>query len=94
MPTYYFDVYDNETLRSDDFGAELADLREARIQAIALLTHIAGDTVPNADHQVSKVVVKCEDQRVRYVATLTLDGTWVEPPSDPQHSSEKPGSVG
>ena len=93
MPTYYFDVYENEILRSDDFGAELADLPEARIQAIALLTQLAGDAVPNADHQVCKVVVKGEDQRVRYVATLTLEGAWVDHPSDTQPTSVQTGTV-
>ncbi len=80
MPTYYFDVYDNETLRPDDFGIELEDLYEARTQAIALLSHITGDAIPEGDHHAFKVVVRCQSNRVRYIATLTLDGAWVEPP--------------
>ncbi|MGI3903330.1 MAG: DUF6894 family protein [Janthinobacterium lividum] len=84
MPLYYFDVYDNERLEPDDFGVELDNLDEARVQAIALLPHMAREASPDGDHHVFKVVVKCEDKRVRYISTLTVEGSWVEPPSSPE----------
>ncbi len=83
VPTYYFDIYDNDKLLPDDFGAELANLYEARDQAIALLPDIARDALPDGDRHVFKIVVKCKGLRVRYVTTLTLDGAWVEPPTYP-----------
>lgn len=85
VPTYFFDVFENGRSRPDDFGIDLDSLYEARIQAIALLPHIAQAAFPDGDRQVFKVVVRCAEQRVRYVATMTLDGIWVEPPtrSDP-----------
>ena len=81
VPTYYFDIYDNEKLLPDEFGA---NLYEARDQAIALLTYLSRDALPDGDRHIFKVVVKCRGLRVRYVTTLTLDGAWVEPPTYPE----------
>ncbi len=86
MPVYYFDIYDNDRFMPDDFGAELEDVQEARIQAIALLPDLARDALPDGDHHVFKVVVKCPDRLVHYMATLTLDGGWVDPPGVPEEA--------
>ena len=81
MPTYYIDVYDNDEMTGDDDGIELDSLYEARQQAIAILPDLARDKLPDGDRHTFKVVVKCREGRVRYVASLTLNGGWVEPPA-------------
>lgn len=81
MPHYFFDIYDNDTLYRDDYGIELEDLYAAREQAIALLPDVARDSLPDGDHHTFKAVVKCREQRIRYVVSLTLAGSWIEPPA-------------
>lgn len=80
MPQYFFDIYDNDTLYQDEYGIELDDLYAAREQAIALLPDVARDALPDGDQHTFRAVVKCRERRVRYVASLTLTGAWIEPP--------------
>ncbi len=83
MPLYYIDLYDNETLARDEFGLELESLYEAREQAIALLPDMARHGLPDGDSHDYTAVVRCREGRVRYEATLSLRGGWVEPPTYP-----------
>ena len=81
MPLYYIDLYDNETLARDEFGLELDDLYEARDQAIALLPDMARHGLPDGDSHDYTAVVRCREGRVRYEATLSLRGGWIEAPT-------------
>ena len=83
MPIYYFDLFDGDKLVRDDFGIELDSLDEAREQAIALLPELARDELPEAESHEFVATVRCREGRVRYQATLSLRGGWVEPPAQP-----------
>lgn len=81
MPLYYFDLFDGDELVRDEFGVELDSLYEAREQAIALLPDLARDELPESENYEFVAIVRCREGRVRYRATLSLRGGWVEPPA-------------
>ena len=47
MPLFYFDVYDNGQANVDEVGTELPDIHAARTEAVATLTSIADDRLPD-----------------------------------------------
>ena len=87
MPLFYFDIYDDGKLARDEFGVELDSLYEAREQAIALLPDLARDGLPDGDSHDFTAVVRCTGGRVRYEATLSFRGNWVEAPTYPPRVS-------
>ncbi len=84
MPTYFFDIEDAGQASPDIFGTELADLYEARDQALALLPDLARDHAIDGEHRVITAVVRCHEGRERYRTTLTVKGEWIEAPDYPE----------
>ncbi len=84
VPMYYFDIDENGESSRDMFGVELANLYEARDQALSLLPDLASDRAVNGEHRTITAVVRCYEGRQRYRTTLTVDGEWIEPPDYPE----------
>lgn len=51
MPHYFFDISDAGRSSEDEIGVELADDREARDEAIGLLSNIIRDVFPDGDQR-------------------------------------------
>lgn len=75
MPRYYFDINDGRQVWIDSAGADLANLNEAREQAIALLPDIIRDSPPTNDKHVVECQVKNADGLVVYRGRLTFNET-------------------
>lgn len=74
MPRYFFDVH-NGRLDRDDDGVDCADFEAARIEAMRSLPEIAAFAIPqDGDQQAFTVMVRDENDRVVYTATLTFAG--------------------
>jgi hypothetical protein len=58
VPRYYFDLRDGDLASADDEGTELADLEEARTEALAMLGGIAKDELPDRDQREFVVIVR------------------------------------
>ena len=84
MPRFYFDVFDNGRLITDDVGTELPDLYEARKQALSLLPAVASDISPDGDQHDFTAVVRCHERRIRFRTTLSVRSEWIEPPDHAQ----------
>lgn len=76
MPLFFFDVYDNGRLSTDDHGVECSGLAEARDQAVALLPDLARDELPDGDTHSFVCEVRRADGMRCYRATLTFNGIW------------------
>ena len=89
MPRYYFDLFEDDRLMTDDEGVELRDLYEAREQAQRLLPDITRDVMPDGDSRAFTVLVRCSEKRIRLQATLSMRSVWIEAPdgSVPKRSS-------
>lgn len=78
MPRYFFDVHNGNRHRGferDDQGAECADFKAARAQAMATLPEIARLEIPeDGDKQAFMVLVRDEGRAIVYTATLTYAG--------------------
>ena len=46
MPLFYFDVQDGDKIFPDEVGVDIANLEEARREAVRALTEMAVDTLP------------------------------------------------
>ena len=86
MPMYFFDVQDGGAALRDMFGEELADLYEARDQALSLLPDLARDHAIHKENRTITAVVRCSAGRERYRTTLTVRGGWIDPPEYPEHT--------
>ncbi|MGI3903950.1 MAG: DUF6894 family protein [Janthinobacterium lividum] len=75
MPLFYFDVVDDGSMVSDDWGIELNDMDEAARQAQALIVDIARERLPSDGRKDVSVDVRC-DGRNRFQARLTIRGEW------------------
>ena len=83
MPRYYFDLYDNDQLTTDDEGVELRDLYEAREQAQKVLPDITRDVMPDGDRRDLTVILRCHEKRIRLQTTLSMRTVWIEAPDYP-----------
>lgn len=79
MVRYYFDIRDGDEWQRDDFGIELADLAEARAQAISILPDIAQDAGWSDDHHELVCRVRIDDDSVVYEGELTFSGRTIKP---------------
>ena len=71
VPKFFFDIHDGE-LTTDDVGTDLPDLSAARDQAVTVLPDIARDELPDGDERVFQVVVRDEDGKPVFKATMSL----------------------
>lgn len=76
MPRYFFDVTDAGEFVRDEYGAECADDKDARDQAIMLLPNMARDELPDGDQHEFVATVRNEAGAVVYEASLALNGRW------------------
>ena len=77
VPRYFFDIK-NGGLQRDKVGTECADLDAVRIAAMKVLPDIAREDIPkDGDRQMFTVVVRDEDGRAVYTATLNFSGLWL-----------------
>lgn len=80
MQHYFFDLLANGTRQEDDVGLDFATLNEVRYAAMSGLPAIAAEEVPkDGDHQHYTIMVKGEDGKPIYTATLTFAGLWLGP---------------
>jgi hypothetical protein len=78
MPRYYFDLFENGSHQVDDAGLEFQTLDQVRQEAMEALPEIAKDQVPkDGDRQNFTVLVKDEDGKPVYTASLTFAGLWL-----------------
>ncbi len=91
MPLYFFDIYDNDELVTDEVGVELESLHEAREQALTLLPDLAREEMPDGDRRDFTAVVRCHERRIRYRTTLSIRGEWTEPPDESRSRSAVSG---
>ncbi len=77
MPRYFFGFHD-ETMHLDDEGQECETLSDVRVQAMLALPAIAKDLIPaDGDKRTFTVIVRDQNYRVVYTATLAFAGLWV-----------------
>ena len=84
MPVFFFDIEEEGKASSDVFGIELANLYEARDQALSLLPDLARDHAVDEEHRTVTAIVRCQEGRMRYRITLTITGEWIEEPEYPK----------
>lgn len=94
MPRFYFDVYENGELTTDDEGVDLKGLREARAQAQTLLPDLARDRLPDGDRQDFTIVVRCREKRIRLLTTMSIRSEWIEPPDGTREGGPQISFIG
>lgn len=79
MPRFFFDTFDDNSLRRDADGTEFADLEAARDATMRYLPDIARDEIPhNGDRRSFVVLVRNEDGEAVYSATLAFAGVMLK----------------
>lgn len=78
MPRFYFDLYDNDQLTTDDEGIELSSLSEAHSQVQTMLPDIARDTMPDSDRRDLTVIVKGSNKCALFRITLSMRTEWID----------------
>ena len=69
---YFFDVRDGGVVQVDSDGTVLADLQEARHEALATLGGIAKDELPDGDMREFMISVRDGDGRIHLRASLVM----------------------
>lgn len=73
MTRFFFDTLDDDKLDRDTDGVDLPNVEAARSEAKAALTDMAREKLPNGNHMGFRVIVRDEQGRQIYTASLTLD---------------------
>lgn len=75
MALYFFDIYDDQNLRVDEVGVDLASAEQACEEARQSLSDIAGDEIHEGVERRSFLILVRNEQKVPiYTATLTFTG--------------------
>ena len=83
MPRYFFNVHHPGKIQVDEIGTECATADEVRQSAMLLLPDLAREATPGAGDQFSYVVVvRGENGRPVFSATLSLTGLWLDEDKD------------
>lgn len=82
MPKYFIDTDDGDRVLKGTEGYEFADDRSARKAAIAHLPDIAADVLPDGDVRTMTVVLRNENRKAIFKASLHLLGEWLEDTDD------------
>lgn len=78
MPRYFFDIDDTgQQMLHDDEGSELPGADQARLEALAVLPDLARDELPDGDRRAFTVVVRDDNGRSIFRATLSLHAEWM-----------------
>ena len=72
MPLYYFDYVDDDREVRDDEGVELANLEQARNEAMRAIMAIAKDKMPDGDRRNFRLSIREESGPVLMVVSLLL----------------------
>ncbi|WP_082512972.1 hypothetical protein [Methylobacterium sp. Leaf125] len=82
MARYFFDIHNGDEFFRDPEGIECSDAGSIRTEAMRTLPEIARHTIlaRKADVQALTILVRNQDQRTVYAATLTFSGLWVDEP--------------
>jgi hypothetical protein len=74
MPRLYFDIDEDGEMRRDADGTELADVNDARGEAVEMLVRLAKDELPhNGQHKTITVLVRSEDNEPLFKAALSYN---------------------
>lgn len=76
MPRYYFDITEGGTHTRDDFGSDCLDDGDARDQAVAVISAMVDERLPDRDDHEVVAAVRNEAGAVVYEASLALNGRW------------------
>ena len=76
MPRYFFDIVDGD-LTVDEDGTAFADAHAARDAAIRVLPDIARDTIGTGQSRSVQVLMRDEEDRALFTASLTLTAKWL-----------------
>ena len=74
---YFFDVDDGSGLVKDQIGLELNTLNDVRTEAIKALPAIAREVMPNGDHRTLRTIVRDQNGRQIFQASLALEARWL-----------------
>jgi hypothetical protein len=72
MPRFFFDFLDNGRLFPDTEGSELADVAEARAEALATLCQVAKDASYETDNLQLKATVRSETGQTLLTASVDV----------------------
>lgn len=72
MPKYFIDFQDGELVHPDEEGSDLPGFEDARIEAIALLPHMAKQKLPDGEYREFIATVRDEGGIALYRASLTF----------------------
>jgi hypothetical protein len=72
MPIYYFDVDDSGRDVPDDEGTELADLTQARAEALRMLGEVAKNELPNSDRTSFAIAICSESGKQLLTVALSV----------------------
>lgn len=76
MPRYFFDIVDGD-LTVDDAGTEFPNAHAARDAAIRVLPDIARDKIGAGQSRDVQVLMRDEEGRAIFTASLTLSAKWL-----------------
>lgn len=78
MPRYFFDLRIDHDVQADDMGTVFDALEEVRKEAQRLISAVGYEELPDdRDRRTLTVLVKDEDGRPVYTATLSFAGLWL-----------------
>jgi hypothetical protein len=86
MPLYFFDSRDDLRSVADDIGSELADLEEAKQEAMEALVGIARDRLPDGNFRDLSMTIR-DGSGPLIVVSLSLDVTYLEGTPEPAPGS-------
>ena len=76
MPRFFFDFADDKVL-PDELGTEFPNAHAARDAAIKVLPDIARDEIGAGDSRAVLVLMRDEEGRALFTASLTLSAKWL-----------------
>ena len=71
MTKYYFDLENGDGFLKDENGRELADIAAVHREVATIVLDIASDELNGADPFSAKVIVRDENNQVRFRGALT-----------------------
>jgi hypothetical protein len=74
MPLYYFDIDDSGRDVPDTEGTELADLTQARGEALRMLGEVAKNELPNSDRSRFAISICSESGKPLLTVALSVRG--------------------
>ena len=73
MPLFFFDLVDNGHSVPDEDGTQVADIEQARVEALRTLGNIATNELTKSGHDDLQVSVRDENGQVVLTASLLVE---------------------